>query len=128
MSTKNKCQRKANVNEKQMSTKNKCQPKKNVNQKQMSTKNKCQPKTLNSVHSRLPTKQHVPYTTLLYTETWSFLLLGTHTRYTIHKKTQDTRQGNPISICSVSSKLQCDHVVISKSFLSRNYFKFENEK
>ena len=81
------------------------------------------------MHSRLPTKQHLLYTTLLYTETWSFLLLGTHTRHTIHKKTQDTRQGNPISICSVSLKLQCViMLIISKSFLSRNYLKFENEK
>ena len=39
MSTKNKCQPKTNVNQKQMSTKNKCQPKPNFNQKQMSTKN-----------------------------------------------------------------------------------------
>ena len=83
------------------------------------------------MHSRLPTKQHLLYTTLLYTETCSFPLLGTAGYYT--QDTQYTRKHKirvilyPSAMFYQTPVLSCCYQLLSVDlYLPRNKFKFEN--
>merc|ERR1711891_40746 len=64
-----------------MSTRNKCQPKTNVNQKQMSTKNNCQPKT-NVNQSQLPTQLQLNPIQSNFNPGWGYKVTGLNTTTT----------------------------------------------